>query len=278
MTGTRRHVLITGASRGIGRLAVERFARGGWSVIAGVRDPATLEPFDVAGVEVVHLDLNEPEQIASAADRAHALAGGALDCVVNNAGWALFGAVEDVDLDDARRQFETQLFGPVALLQEVLPRMREAGRGAVVNVSSLSGRVPLPLFGMYSAAKLSLTTVSEALALEMAPFGVRVTVIEAGVVDTEFARSTVISGAVGTPATPYAAPRDAILGRLRAVRGDAPVRAQDVADAVFAAADDPDAPLHVVLADEVLRDPVFDVEGRGPSAAVLDGVRALFEF
>ena len=104
------------------------------------------------------------------------------------------------------------------------------------------------------------------------------TVIEAGVVDTEFARSTVISGAVGTPATPYAAPRDAILGRLRAVRGDAPVRAQDVADAVFAAADDPDAPLHVVLADEVLRDPVFDVEGRGPSAAVLDGVRALFEF
>lgn len=263
---TRPTVLITGAARGIGRATTEAFAGAGWRVVAGVREPGRLEAFGAPGVHVVTMDVTDRESVRAAVADAHALAGGAMDCVVNNAGWAPFGAVEDIGLDVARDAFETNLFGALNVLQEVLPAMRERRRGVVVNMSTLSGRVPLPLFGIYSATKLSLAAVSEALALELGGHGVRVVLIEAGVVDTEFARSTRISGSAGEPDSVYAPTRDRVLGVLRGIRQEAPVPAQRVAEAIVGAATDAATPVRVVLPDAGLRGLAGAVGGPAPDA------------
>lgn len=261
--------LVTGAARGIGRATTLALASAGWRVFAGVRDPDQLEPFGVERIDVLRMDVTDADSIRTAVSQAETAAGGALGCVVNNAGWPLFGAVEDVDLDIARRQFETNLFGPAAVLQAALPGMRRAGRGVVVNVSTLSGRIPLPLFGMYSASKLALAAVSDALALELAPAGIRVVLVEAGVVRTELARSTVISGSAAEAESPYAETRDRVLGTLRAIREDAGLEADEVAAAIVHAAEDPTTPFRLVLADEGLLPLADAVGGPGPSAHAL---------
>jgi NAD(P)-dependent dehydrogenase (short-subunit alcohol dehydrogenase family) len=242
-----RTVLVTGASRGIGQATADAFVNAGWAVVAGMRDPA--DATGAPGRHVVRLDVTDPSSVRDAVDTAHEVAGGPLACVVNNAGWALFGAVEDVDLDIARREFETNLFGAVAVIQAALPAMRRAGSGVVVGVSSLSGRIPVPLFGMYSGSKLALAAVLEALALELGPVGVRAVLIEAGVVRTELARSTIVSGAAGEPESPYAVARAGVLGTFRGIREECGLEAHEVADAIVAAVEDDDAPFRTVLAD-----------------------------
>jgi NAD(P)-dependent dehydrogenase (short-subunit alcohol dehydrogenase family) len=256
-----RTVLVTGASRGIGQATVNAFVASGWRVVAGMRDPA--DATDVPGRHVVRLDVTDPSSIRDAVGTAHEVAGGPLACVVNNAGWALFGAVEDVDLDIARREFETNLFGAVAVIQAALPAMRQAGSGVVVGVSSLCGRIPVPLFGMYSASKLALAAVLEALALEVGPAGVRAVLIEAGVVRTEFARSTIVSGAAGEPESPYAGARAGVLGTFRGIREECGLEPHEVADAIVAAVEDEGAPFRSVLADRRLGVMAPDAAGDG---------------
>ena len=252
---------MTGASRGIGRATVDAFLGRGWQVVAGMRDPAAAS--ELPGLHVVRLDVTDPPSVRDAVAAAHEVAGGPLACVVNNAGWALFGAVEDVDLDIARREFETNLFGAVAVLQAVLPAMRRAGSGVAVGVSSLSGRIPVPLFGMYSASKLALAAIHEALALELGPAGVRAVLIEVGVVRTELARSTVVSGAAGEPESPYAGARAGVLGTFRRIREECGLGAGEVADAIVAAAEDESAPFRSVLSDPVLAVMAPDALGDG---------------
>ncbi len=254
-------MLVTGASRGIGLATVDAFGAAGWRVVAGMRDPAdaTYAP----GRHVVRLDVTDPASVRAAVGAAHEIAGGPLACVVNNAGWALFGAVEDVDLELARREFETNLFGAVAVIQAVLPAMRRAGSGVVVGVSSLSGRIPVPLFGMYSASKMALATILETLALELGPAGVRAVLIEAGVVRTEFARSTIVSGAAGEPESPYTDARAGVLGTLRGIREECGLEARDVATAIVAAVQDDEAPFRSVLSDPGLGVMAPDPAGDG---------------
>ena len=131
---------MAGASRGIGRATADAFLARGWRVVAGMRDPA--DGTNAPGLHVARLDVTDPASVRDGVAAAHEVAGGSLGCVVYNAGWALFGAVEDVDLGLARHAFETNLFGAVAVMQAVLPPMRRAGSGVVVGVSTLSGRIP----------------------------------------------------------------------------------------------------------------------------------------
>ena len=236
-----RTALVTGAARGIGRATAEALAASGWRVVAGVRSPEDLVPFAEGDVHIVHLDVTDAETVRTGVAAAEELAGGALGCVVCNAGWALFGAVEDLDLAVAREEFETNVFGAVAVLQATLPAMRRAGRGVVVGVSTLAGRIPLPLFGMYSASKLSLAALCDALALELAPSAIRVVLLEAGVVRTDFARSTRISGSVAASDPVYAPARDWVLGGLRSIREEAGIEASEVATAIRDAVEDADA-------------------------------------
>jgi NAD(P)-dependent dehydrogenase (short-subunit alcohol dehydrogenase family) len=247
-----RTVLVTGAGRGIGRAVAEQFADAGWIVVAGVRDldRAAADFADRPGIAAVHLDVTDDATIAAAVAEAQRRAGGPIDCLVSNAGYAVLGPVEDVDLDEVRAMFETNFFGAAAVVQAAVPAMREAGRGAVVFVSSIGARFANPLVGMYHASKFALSAMAEALALECRPFGVHVAAIEPGMVDTDFPRATRATGALSRGEGVYAP----LLGELRqgfaAWRERNPTPPAAIAALVLAAALDPDGPFRVAAGED----------------------------
>ena len=178
-------VLITGCSSGIGRATAERFCDAGWRVWATARDPTDVTDLADASCRTAALDVTDEGQIEAVVERAIAR-DSRIDCVVNNAGFGQAGAIEEIPLDRLRTQFEVNTFAPVALTQAVLPHMRAAGGGTVVNVSSLLGRVAYPTRGAYAGSKHALEALSEALRAEAAGFGVDAVLIEPGAVSTGF--------------------------------------------------------------------------------------------
>jgi NAD(P)-dependent dehydrogenase (short-subunit alcohol dehydrogenase family) len=178
-------VLVTGASSGIGRASARAFAREDWTVYAGARSETDLAELDEAGFEAVELDVTDPDDCArSVAELVEAE--GAIDCLVNNAGYGQAGAVEDVPPRKLHEQFDVNLYGPHRLIRAALPHMREAGDGTVVNVSSWIGRVALPGAGGYAASKAALEALSDSLRAEVREFGVDVVLVEPGPVETGF--------------------------------------------------------------------------------------------
>jgi NAD(P)-dependent dehydrogenase (short-subunit alcohol dehydrogenase family) len=240
-------VLVTGAGRGIGRAVVELFSDSGWRVVAGVRDvPAAEEAY--AGrdrVLVTHLDVTDAGSIRAGVAAAERHAGGALTCVVSNAGYAVLGAVEDADLDVVREMFETNFFGAAAVVQAALPAMREAGRGSVVFVSSIGARISNPLLGMYHASKYALLAMAEALAVECRPFGIHVVSIEPGMVDTDFPRATRPTGALSRGEGPYLELLTGLRKGFTEWRARNPTSAHEVALPVLAAAEGAGGPFRV---------------------------------
>jgi NAD(P)-dependent dehydrogenase (short-subunit alcohol dehydrogenase family) len=202
-------VLVTGCSSGIGRATASRLARaGGFRVYASARRLDAIEDLRAEGCRLLELDVADDESRRSAV-----AAAGGVDVLVNNAGYSQSGAVETVTLDDIRRQFETNVFGAVALAQLVLPHMREQRRGRIVNVSSMGGRLTFPGAGAYHASKHALEAFSDALRFEVAGFGVDVVVVEPGIIRTRFAE-TVLAGLPDDDG-PYAA-FDAAVGATTA--------------------------------------------------------------
>jgi NAD(P)-dependent dehydrogenase (short-subunit alcohol dehydrogenase family) len=175
-------VVVTGASTGIGRATALRLARGGFTVLAGVRreqDGAALREAD-ARIEPVIVDVTNAEQVAGLAERVGA---GPLAGLVNNAGIAVAGPLEGVPLDEFRRQYEVNVFGLLAVTQALLDPLR-AGRGRIVNVGSIGGRIDTPLIGPYSSSKATVRSLSEVLRRELRPWGIHVALLEPGALDT----------------------------------------------------------------------------------------------
>lgn len=185
-------VLITGCSTGFGRAAAVELTKRGHDVIATARKVSTLEDLDVA--MTLPLDVTDDASVRAAVHRA-----GPLDGLVNNAGFGVVGPVERVDLDDARRCMETNLFGTARMIQAVLPGMRDRGSGTIVNVSSVAGRIGIPLDGFYSASKWALEGMSETLHFEVGHFGIRVRLVEPGFFETEFHGNAVRQGLSDPP-------------------------------------------------------------------------------
>ncbi|PFG42625.1 short-subunit dehydrogenase [Isoptericola jiangsuensis] len=177
-----RTVLVTGASRGIGRAISLRLARSGWHVYGGVRDDVAAKELAEASDRVtpVELDVTVPEHVAAL----DAVLPDRLDALVNNAGVAVAGPVETLSRTDMLHQFDVNLVGPLALTRAVLPRLRRA-RGRVVFISSINGRVSFPFTGLYNASKYAVEAVADCLRVELRPFGVQVALVEPGVVDTD---------------------------------------------------------------------------------------------
>ena len=171
----RRLALITGTSTGIGRATAIHLAGLGFEVLAGVRDLADAPP----GLEAVRLDVTSAEDVAAAAERV----GESLHALVNNAGIAVNGPIEVAAVSEWRRQFEVNLFGQVAVTRALLPALLNA-RGRVVNISSIAGRVALPLVGPYTASKFALEAVTDVLRREVEPHGVCVSSVEPGTIAT----------------------------------------------------------------------------------------------
>ncbi|MFD5224228.1 SDR family NAD(P)-dependent oxidoreductase [Microbacterium sp. NPDC058342] len=176
------NVLITGASSGIGARAAEILAGRGMTVHGAARGTTAIGR--IAGVVPVQLDLTDQDSIRRAV--ADATASGPIDVLINCAGYGEFGSVEETSLADARAQLEVNVLGAVGLIQAVLPGMREAGRGRIVNVSSLAGEFAAPLGGWYHASKFALEALSDSLRGEVARFGVDVTLVQPSYVATDW--------------------------------------------------------------------------------------------
>lgn len=195
-------VLVTGCSSGIGRATALRLQRRGLTVYASARRPAAIADLERHGCHVLALDVaDETSRVAAveAITEAHGVVWG----LVNNAGYGQYGAIEEVDLDDVRRQFETNVFGLARLCQLVLPGMRRAGTGRIVNVSSMGGRLTFPGGGYYHASKHAVEAISDALRFEVAGFGIQVVVVEPGLIRTAFA-DTAVATATTHDTGPYA--------------------------------------------------------------------------
>jgi NAD(P)-dependent dehydrogenase (short-subunit alcohol dehydrogenase family) len=173
--------LVTGTSTGIGLETALYFARNGYRVFAGARKPETVEAHP--NIVSVKLDIDQDVSVRECVDTVLREAG-AVDVLVNNAGVAIAGAIELVPLDRARAMFETNFWGAVRMMQALLPSMRERRSGTIVNVTSLMGHITLPCHGFYAATKYALAAVSETLAIEAKSLGIKVKIIEPGVVLT----------------------------------------------------------------------------------------------
>lgn len=239
MTAHGKVWFLTGTSSGFGRsIAEEALARGG-SVVATARDPRSLDALVTHAPDRVHavrLDVTKPGEIRDAVASARARFGG-IDVLVNNAGFSIVGAVEETSDEDLRATLEPMFFGPVALMRAVLPQMRERKSGTLVQITSVGGVITAPGFGAYCAAKHALEAVSESLAAEVAPFGIRVLIVEPGAFRTRLFGSAF-------RAMPAMREYDATVGPTRAYAarsdgsqaGDPAKAAKAIVDAVLAGA------------------------------------------
>src|SRR5271165_2769608 len=206
MAAVSKAVLITGCSSGIGRASALRLAEAGWTVYASARRRDAIADLEQAGARTLELDVTN-EASMRAAVQAVEQAEGAVGVLVNNAGYSQSGAIETVPLDAVRRQFETNVFGPVRLTQLVLPKMRAQRWGKIVNVGSMGGRLTFPGGGHYHATKHALEAISDALRFEVHGFGIDVILLEPGLITTEFGEAAVASmgeASVGEEHDPYA--------------------------------------------------------------------------
>lgn len=238
-------ILITGCSSGFGLQSAALFAERGWRVWAGVRNPdratalrAAAAEASPGSIDILSLDVTNPDQVASAVAEMDRAAGG-VDVLVNNAGYGYFAFVEQADLDEVRANFETNVFGLLAVTQAVLPVMRRQGRGRIINLSSLVGRFAFPLSGPYCATKHAVEALSEALYHEVRGFGIHVSVIQPGMFLTDFqSRSLRVHPDTDDPMSPYAAVREGTR-RRRARQAEAAGDPREVAESIWHAATEP---------------------------------------
>ena len=185
MEKNKKVILITGASSGIGFDTARTLARQGHKVYAAARRVELMEPLKSDGVKVLRMDVTEQASM-EAGVQAVLDVEGRIDVLVNNAGYGYFGAVENVTMEEARRQVEVNVFGLAALCKLVLPVMREQGSGRIINTSSIAGKTVLPYGAWYHVTKYSVEALSDALRMEMKPFGVDVVMIEPGGIKTDW--------------------------------------------------------------------------------------------
>lgn len=224
-------VLVSGATRGIGRAAALHLAQRGHRVIATGRALDLLDSLKQEAIlrglplSVGTLDVRDSKAIEDIVARAIEDFG-RLDALVNNAGHGLTGAYEELDLAEARAIFDTNFFGALRLSQVVLPHMRRQGRGTIVNIGSVAGLIGVPMEGVYSATKFAMHAMSRSMRMELAPFGIRVVLLELGVVQTDFHANKVIARRVLEGGSPYNTMRaqTSIRATARAMLGGKPER------------------------------------------------------
>jgi NAD(P)-dependent dehydrogenase (short-subunit alcohol dehydrogenase family) len=242
---TTRTWFITGASRGFGRVWAEAALERGDNVAATARDTSTLADLASSHPDALlplALDVTDRAAAFAAVATAHERFG-RLDIIINNAGYGLFGAIEEVDEAQARAQLDTNLLGPLWVTQAALPILRAQGAGHILQVSSIGGVAAFPLVGIYNASKWGLEGFSEALAGEVAGHGIKVTIVEPGPYATDWAGS---SGVHATKLEAYDPVREA---RAAGASGRAVPDPSATADAILALVDADEPPLRLFLGD-----------------------------
>jgi NAD(P)-dependent dehydrogenase (short-subunit alcohol dehydrogenase family) len=207
-------VLITGCSSGVGHAAALAFRAAGLETFATARELAALDDLRAAGCHCLALDVTDEDARRAAVAAVEAKCG-AVGILVNNAGYGQYGAIEQIPLDIMRRQFETNVFGAIRLSQLALPGMRRAGRGRIINVSSVAGRVSVLGGGAYHASKFALEAFADAMRPEVAPFGVAVVNVLPGPIATGFEAALLESIPDCGADSPYAGFRENLVRRMR---------------------------------------------------------------
>ncbi len=205
---------VTGASAGIGEAIARQLMADGYRVFAGARRVERMAGLAAAGAVTLALDVTDDASMVAAVDAIMAEAG-RIDVLVNNAGYGSYGSLEEVPMDEARRQFEVNVFGLARLTQLVLPAMRAQGSGAIVNISSMGGKIYEPFGSWYHATKFAVEGLSDSLRLELEPFGIRVIIIEPGAIRSEWsgiAHDNLLQHSGSGPYKPYAEAHARILG------------------------------------------------------------------
>ena len=182
---SRRVVLVTGASSGIGKETARLLRMNDFVVYGAARRTERMSDLKSEGIHILSLDVTDEKSIETCVGTILEREG-RIDVLVNNAGYGSYGAIEDVRIDEARRQFEVNLFGLARLVQTVLPSMRKNGFGRIINISSMGGKIYTPFGGWYHATKFALEGFSDCLRLETEPFGIDVVVIEPGGIKTDW--------------------------------------------------------------------------------------------
>ena len=203
MPEVARVALVTGASSGIGEAAAVELARRGFTVYGAARRVDRMHELAARGVHVIEMDVTDDASMTSGVDRI-LREQGRIDVLVNNAGYGSYGALEDVPMEEARRQFEVNVFGLARLTQLVLPDLRAQHSGRIVNVSSIGGKMYEPLGAWYHATKFAVEGLSDSLRVELAPHGVHVIVIEPGAIRTEWGGISAASALEQSGDTAYA--------------------------------------------------------------------------
>jgi NAD(P)-dependent dehydrogenase (short-subunit alcohol dehydrogenase family) len=178
-------ILVTGASSGIGKATAQALLDKGHTVYVAARRVEAMRDLEAKGAIALRMDITVEADVKAVVERITGAHGG-IDVLVNNAGFGMYGAVEDTTIDDARYQFEVNLFGMARLTQLVIPSMRARKRGTIVNLSSMGGKIYTPLGAWYHATKHAVEGWSDCLRLELKPFGIDVVIVEPGIIGTEF--------------------------------------------------------------------------------------------
>ncbi|HDT2077011.1 MULTISPECIES: oxidoreductase [Enterobacter] len=192
-TQDKKTALVTGASSGMGKVIARRLIQDGYQVYAAARSVEKMNDLAQLGACALRMDISRDEDILAAVDTIVSQTGG-VDVLVNNAGFGLYGPVEEIGIDEARYQFEVNVFGAARLTQLLLPAMRARRRGYIINITSIGGKIYTPLGAWYHATKHALEGWSDCLRLEVAEYGIKVVIVEPGLIETGFGE--VVSGSI----------------------------------------------------------------------------------
>jgi NAD(P)-dependent dehydrogenase (short-subunit alcohol dehydrogenase family) len=264
---SKKTVLITGASSGIGEATALHLAELGYIVYAGARRVDRMSGLADRGIRTRPLDVTDDGSMLALVETIIADTG-RIDVLINNAGFGLYGALEDVPLDEARRQFEVNLFALARLTQLVLPQMRAQREGYIVNISSMGGKIWEPLGSWYHASKFAVEGLSDSLRVEVAEFGIKIVIIEPGTIRSEWAGIAADQLEATSANTPYARQAKLVGAGLRAV-DRLPIAAgpEVVAEVIAKAVQDPKPRTRypagggargILLAERILPDRAFD--------------------
>ncbi|MEM8620062.1 MAG: SDR family oxidoreductase [Actinomycetota bacterium] len=272
MTST---ALITGTSTGIGRATAKHFAANGWNVVATMRNPDAESDLDdsltdVEGVLVTRLDVTDLASI-DAAITLGTERFGAVDVLVNNAGYGAYGPLESTPREKIVRQFDTNVIGLFDVTKAVLPQMRERGSGTIVNVSSMGGKITMPLGSLYHGTKFAVEGLSEALSFELGAIGIKMKIVEPGIITTDFSgRSMDLS--VDPELTEYG---PVVQGLIAASQADRTTSSPElVAEIIFAAATDGTDQLRYAAGADA--EEIIARRKAADDAAFLAGMRATY--
>lgn len=248
-TSTPKIWFITGTSRGFGRVWTEAILKRGDKVAATARNLESIADFKEKygdRVLTLELDVTNHNQVKKVVEQAHAHFG-RLDIVFNNAGYSLVGTIEEASADEVRAMFETNVYGPLAVIQAALPLLRKQGGGHIMGTSSNLGHVTLPVIGYYCSSKWAFEAIHESLAEEVKAFGIKVTIIEPGAYATEFGSQESLKFANGMDI--YADYKEAFFGQLTTMERGNP---EATPEAIFQIADAENPPLRFFLGSQNL--------------------------